>query len=814
MVIEIDLNETHTKSFNSGGLIQKNSKVKFFELISKLLSEIPKTKDDKLSKNSFPRVHNTILINGKRGVGKTSFILSMMDALVDELNICILDIIDPTLIETKEHVFLNIITLIKDKVEHYFKCTQNCSDNNDSFREWKNSLKNLAGGLSMLDGIGSNHLEDSMWDSPELILEKGLSNSKQGKDLEKNFHNFIDKSLILLEKKAFFLVLDDIDTSLEKGISIMETLRKYLTSPKLIISMLGDMDLYSILVRQLQWEKIDPKKILKDYENGAKKYIPQIEHLEEQYLTKILKPENRIDLQNLFDLKDEIKIKDEKKLLNEYLNALIKDIYLTEDNYNKYYIEVILTQSTRSILQILKLYNIEKENNFNFSQIIKHTFYTTLKKKLEPNKLLDLYKKEQYLNLLSMYIINTNILRDNHLKLIPDFVDSDENITMLYLNAVSNELFKESKNYLDYFIKVGYALEQFMNLEIKYEKDTQKFLEHIAIDSGESSSKISKRLLATSKINRYTPSNFILFGANFISVENLKSIKFNYLSLITSKVNNSRNGSYNFISFFNLLGFLADLTSFTIKKELKDEINKKLENIKVTHSQILEFNLFKDDILIDNVLENNDLEDNDLKLDFDLDEVFKWIEKKKNIQDLPLFVLSKIWVRVSYTFNNIIKNKNFFSNYYQIFEMFIVGFLNAVYVEISLYKGKNFANKNFIKNPEQANSYYEKIEDYKINEQDYTLFDYLFECPFLKLDNFEDLKQIIIEKDEHESKNEVKIGDKINFGKLSKTKQIEIIINNKLEKFTSNTIANRLRKLHYANVSNSLIEDLLAEINK
>lgn len=60
MVIEIDLNETHTKSFNSGGLIQENSKVKFFELINKLLSEIPKIKDDKLSKNSFPRVHGVV----------------------------------------------------------------------------------------------------------------------------------------------------------------------------------------------------------------------------------------------------------------------------------------------------------------------------------------------------------------------------------------------------------------------------------------------------------------------------------------------------------------------------------------------------------------------------------------------------------------------------------------------------------------------------------------------------------------------------------------------------------------------------------
>ena len=569
--MEIDLNETHTKSFNSRGLIQKNAKSKFFELIEKLLIDIDKLENDKSSKNSFPRVHNAILINGKRGVGKTSFILSMMDALSDhqnygtklyELDICILDSIDPTLIETKEHIFLNIITSIKDKVERHYALTENYN-NNDILRDWKNSLRNLAGGLSTLDGVGSNYLEDTMWDSPELILEKGLSNSKQGKDLEINFHNFIDKSLLLLRKKAFFLVLDDIDTSLEKGISIMEILRKYLTSPKLIISILGDIDLYTILTRQLQWERIDPKRILKDYE-GEKKYTLQIEHLEEQYLIKILKPENRINLENLFDLKDKIEIENVKQSLNQYVNNLVNNIYLTNDNsYKKPYVETILSQSTRSILQMLKIYNSQNPNDKknNFPDILKHIFYTVLKKKLEVFNLLDIYQKNQYLNLLSTYIIKNNISRDNHLKLIPDFIDMDDNITMLYLNSISNNILYDTKNYLEYFIKVGYALEQFIHLENKDEREIKRFLDHIAIDSVESTSKISKRLLSTSKINRFTPSNFILFGANFISTTNLEKLNnLNFLPLIISKVNRiNKANSYTFISFFNLLGFISDI---------------------------------------------------------------------------------------------------------------------------------------------------------------------------------------------------------------------------------------------------------------
>lgn len=182
----------------------------------------------------------------------------------------------------------------------------------------------------------------------------------------------------------------------------METLRKYLTSPKLIISILGDIDLYSILSRQLQWEKIDSKNI--DTIWRKRKIYSQIEHLEEQYLIKILKPENRIDLDNLFDLKDNIKIKNDNNIaLNGYLDKVVEEIYLTNNNYKKYYIETILTQSIRSVFQILKFYNNQKEQNSNFPNIIKHTFYTTLKKKLEDYKLLDIYKRTIFKSFIYIY---------------------------------------------------------------------------------------------------------------------------------------------------------------------------------------------------------------------------------------------------------------------------------------------------------------------------------------------------------------------------------------------------------------------------
>ncbi|MDD2357547.1 MAG: hypothetical protein PHX13_06540 [Thiovulaceae bacterium] len=279
--IVINLKQTDTQEFESGNLIQANAQKSFEQLIENFKKSIDESKEKEKANKGIDRVHNTILINGKRGMGKTSFMLSMKNNPEIMKDLCPLDIIDPTLIETKEHVFLNIITLIKEKIEEHIKC-EKCDDKSTKYRTWKESLKKLAGGFSMLDGVGSEHLKSDMWDSPELILERGLSNAKQGSHLEKNFHNFIDESLKILDKKAFFLILDDIDTSLDKGTAILETLRKYLTSRKLIIAMLGDIGLYSTLVRQLQWEKMDLKNILYKYEfpENKERYINQIEHLE------------------------------------------------------------------------------------------------------------------------------------------------------------------------------------------------------------------------------------------------------------------------------------------------------------------------------------------------------------------------------------------------------------------------------------------------------------------------------------------------------------------------------------------------------
>ncbi|MDD3060893.1 MAG: hypothetical protein PHW94_08145, partial [Sulfurimonas sp.] len=285
IVIKIEESLDASKRFKANNLLQKKAIEKIKKLVGSRLDKLN-------SENCNDRKHDTITILGERGSGKTSLLLNLKTILNDleghKDELVFLDIIDPTLFETKQNILVSIISLIADTVK------------NKATEEWSQSLVELGDGLKLLDGIGSDIMKNDLFDDGALILEKGLDHASSGLNLEKSLNEFISKSLPLLDnKKMFVLVFDDIDTNIDKGWMVLETIRKYLTSCQLQVFVSGDWELYSSLVRMKQWENFD-RKILPYKEWHDKKDL--VNDLEEQYLIKVLKPENRIYLENFYQL--------------------------------------------------------------------------------------------------------------------------------------------------------------------------------------------------------------------------------------------------------------------------------------------------------------------------------------------------------------------------------------------------------------------------------------------------------------------------------------------------------------------------------
>src|SRR6185369_646118 len=251
------------------------------------------------------RRHDAIMLAGVRGSGKTTFMLSILDFIEkgkigididgkkkEECEIESLHILDPTLIEDKTHIFINIISMIKDKVDDKAK-KANCFKNEEcdlsrKYKDWEKSFRKLAEGLPSIDGLGANGFNTESWLDAEFVMNKGVRMAQAANKLEESFREFVRHSLEFIDKNAFILCFDDIDTNFGRGWPVLEVLHKYLTTPQLISILSGDPSLYSILIRDKQWLNFSDRLLRMEARttDDRQKYKETVAHLEEQYFLK------------------------------------------------------------------------------------------------------------------------------------------------------------------------------------------------------------------------------------------------------------------------------------------------------------------------------------------------------------------------------------------------------------------------------------------------------------------------------------------------------------------------------------------------
>ncbi|WP_128910858.1 hypothetical protein [Tropicibacter alexandrii] len=297
----IDLNRSGAQRFDDANKVLQNEA---FDQLSKIISaQLDRLEDSGFTTQSatelsYPRPHEGILIEGGRGSGKTTFLLNALHDLSSANDgwaagmyrrLHVLPVIDPTLIETKEHIIIVIISLIDAALD---KLTLDADQ-----QSVDQARSEMAEGLGLLDGIGKSSLYGDEWEDPAWIMSRGLRKAAKGRTFEIKLRKYIGEALKVLNKKAFVLAFDDVDTNFQHGHSILETIRKYLASPQLILMISGDLELYGRLVRRNIYEtfgegvmKHDPKVIGED-KTGLSDAVRE---LEEQYLLKIVPPQNRI----------------------------------------------------------------------------------------------------------------------------------------------------------------------------------------------------------------------------------------------------------------------------------------------------------------------------------------------------------------------------------------------------------------------------------------------------------------------------------------------------------------------------------------
>ena len=205
--------------------------------------------DSKPHDRKIQRHNNTIFINGQRGAGKTTFLQTILNdhSQLNSQKILPVAFIDPTLIETHQHILVEVVAKFCHLVDEKLKC---CSDEK-KYNSFHESLENMAEGLQLLRVNDNGNNNDSSW-----YLTKAIKKATSGQNLERRFHELIETVSSILDVNLFLIAIDDVDTKTSKAYEVLEVIRCYLTHPKLATLISGDLALYSYIVRNKKTQEL------------------------------------------------------------------------------------------------------------------------------------------------------------------------------------------------------------------------------------------------------------------------------------------------------------------------------------------------------------------------------------------------------------------------------------------------------------------------------------------------------------------------------------------------------------------------------
>lgn len=477
------------------------------------------------------RYHKAITIGGGRGSGKTTFVLNLLEAIRKDRKeadkgvfegLEVLTHLDPTTIESKESILVAIVALIDKRCASHWEKASESQELGELRKRFRKKLEILARGLKGLDGVGAQGPLGSQWDDPSHILQEGLEDARAARDLEMNFHALIDAALAFLGKKAFVLALDDIDTRFDRGWPVLEVLRKFLTTPRMIVLVTGDLRLYSMLVRRQQYQNLGRE--LLDYDRPRREFhadterrrwrndrlAAQVDTLEEQYIRKILPAEYRIELHSVADLVADgrtvaVKANDGDEAPTDILH-LIDDFCrgahgIEDPDAQGFFRKSLLEQPIRSLVQFLRvvLRHSESPGRFQAKNLRKFNLDYYL---LAHSSFFHEEVSERGLLTTDFARLCGELIRwaertgdwENFSRLNPETESSDRNLVAIGFSSAIQAFTRESPHAVfEYMLRVGLTRELML---IRKSVTPRQIIEALGIESAEKAVQVARRAMA------------------------------------------------------------------------------------------------------------------------------------------------------------------------------------------------------------------------------------------------------------------------------------------------------------------------------
>lgn len=361
-------------------LIQKSLRDQLVENIRNSVNLPDVDKSAELTRFIDESGRNVFFVDGTRGAGKTTFINSVVKSLNKEnangsnsASIKCLPTIDPTKLPRHEPILVTVTARLNKMVSDELRGSWSSSDHKKQKEQWQSHLGRLKRGLHLL----TDKEYKPEYFSDALTLDAQLDYSIGGQDLSEIFDELVKCACEILGCKAIMISFDDIDTQFDTGWDVLESIRRFFNSQKLVVVATGDLRLYSQLIRGKQYENYS--KILLDQEKESARLAERgymVEHLEQQYLLKLFPVQKRIQLKTMLQLvgekgkvgKEDISVKTELgmqdiaaiEVRQAIGDAVREGLNLRAGSDADMYVNELLKQPVRLLMQVLQDFYTKK----------------------------------------------------------------------------------------------------------------------------------------------------------------------------------------------------------------------------------------------------------------------------------------------------------------------------------------------------------------------------------------------------------------------------------------------------------------------
>lgn len=307
------------------------------------------------------RQHPCFFINGGRGTGKSTLLRGIREKLIDsssrfdsDISFSLLAEVDPTELAEGESFMIHMLSHIWEQMDKANFRHESDSGVTDAARRATKCLREMSKGLQMLSGAKEalNRASDASF-----FIEECVEQCSSGTELKHKFCELLENLSIMMGCDTFLVTVDDADMNFSKCAEVLERVRQYMLSPRIIFIFAGDIKLYSLVVRGMQLRHFGERELNHDAARADHRK-ELLNNLEDQYLMKLFPAGNRITLinaQGLLQRKSETTLKTEKggshtaeTALNVYLS------HIAEDDHRKLVTSLLSSLPVRSVLQLLR----------------------------------------------------------------------------------------------------------------------------------------------------------------------------------------------------------------------------------------------------------------------------------------------------------------------------------------------------------------------------------------------------------------------------------------------------------------------------